>query len=82
MQAKFILVGTLILGLAACGQNPVDRGITGAGIGAAVGAAGALVSDNDVGPGALIGGLVGGAIGAATRSEDFDLGEPIYKRRF
>lgn len=82
MRVQLILAAGLVAGVAACGQNPVDRAITGAGIGAAAGAAGALVSDNDVGPGAALGGLVGGAIGAATSAEDFDLGEPVYKRRF
>ena len=81
MSSKFAILG-LVLALGACGANKVDRAITGAGIGAAVGAGGALVSDNDVGPGALLGGLVGGAIGAATDAEDFDLGTPVYKRRF
>ena len=81
MSSKVLIMG-LVLALAACGANPVDRAITGAAIGATAGAAGAAVSDNDIGPGALVGGLVGGAIGAATSSEDFDLGEPIYKRRF
>ena len=82
MRAQGMVALVLVAGLAACGHNQADRAITGAGIGAAVGAAGALVSDNDVGPGALVGGLVGGAIGAATTSEDFDLGTPVYKRRF
>lgn len=81
MSSKFAILG-LVLALGACGANKVDRAITGAAIGAAAGSAGALVSDNDIGPGALVGGLVGGAIGAATDADDFDLGEPIYKRRF
>lgn len=78
---SWVAIG-LVAGLAACGSNPADRAITGAGIGAAAGAAGALVSDNDIGPGALVGGLAGAVIGGATTSQDFDLGEPIYKRRF
>ena len=82
MRIQLILAMGLVAGLAACGSNPADRAITGAGIGAAAGAAGALVSDNDVGPGALVGGLAGAVIGGATSAEDFDLGDPIYRRRF
>lgn len=81
MSSKVLILG-LVLALGACGANKVDRAITGAAIGATAGAAGAAVSDNDIGPAAIVGGLVGGAVGAATDSGDFDLGEPIYKRRF
>ena len=82
MRTHSMVALAIVAALAACGSNPVDRAITGAGIGAAAGAAGALVSDNDIGPGAVVGGLAGAAIGAATSAEDFDLGEPVYKRRF
>lgn len=79
---KAIVAATLLGGLAACGNSAVDRGITGAAIGAAAGTAGAALTKNDLGPGALVGALVGGAVGAATNADDFDLGEPVYKRRY
>ena len=82
MRTHSLVALAVVAALAACGSNSVDRAITGAGIGAAAGAAGALVTDNDIGPAAVLGGLAGGAIGAATNAEDFDLGEPVYKRRF
>ena len=72
------------LGLAAfataCGTNPGDRAISGAGLGAAAGAGAALVSDNDIGPGALVGGLIGAVAGAATSPDQVDLGDPLWRR--
>ena len=82
MRKHSLVVLGLVAALAACGSNPTDRAITGAGIGAAAGAAGALVSDNDVGPGALVGALAGAAVGAATTTDQIDLGDPIYQGRF
>ena len=79
---KIFLAATLLGGLAACGNSPVDRGISGAAIGAAAGTAGAALTDNDLGPGALVGAVVGGAVGAATNSGDFDLGTPVWKRNY
>lgn len=60
----------VLLGVAACGTTPQERGITGAGIGTAAGyAAGAP----------LAGALVGGAAGVFTESDDVNLGKPIWK---
>jgi hypothetical protein len=59
-----------LLGLAACGSTPTERGITGAGIGGAAGAAvGAPIT----------GAVVGGAAGVFTDKDDINLGEPIWK---
>ncbi len=66
-------------GLAACGTSTTDRALSGAGIGAAGGAAvGALSGDPMTG--ALLGAGVGAAGGALTDREDIDLGEPIWRR--
>lgn len=65
--------------LAACGETTGDRALSGAGIGAGVGAVGgALVGGNPV-TGAAIGAAVGGVGGAATKSKDVDLGKPIWR---
>jgi osmotically inducible lipoprotein OsmB len=64
--------------LAACGNTTGERGLSGAGIGAAGGAiGGALVGAPAVG--AAIGGASGAAIGAFTDENDLDLGEPIWE---
>lgn len=58
-----------VLALAACGSTPTERGVTGAGLGAAAGyAVGAP----------LIGAAAGGAAGAFTERDDVNLGEPIW----
>jgi len=55
-----------VLTLSACGNDPGERALTGAGIGAGAGAVGgALIGGNPVG-GALIGGAAGAVTGAAT----------------
>jgi hypothetical protein len=53
------------LGLAACGETPGERAITGGLLGAGTGAAVGSFSGN-AGTGALIGGAVGAVGGAAT----------------
>jgi hypothetical protein len=63
-------LAVVLLGLAACGSTPTERGITGAGIGGAAGAAvGAPIT----------GAVVGGAAGVFTDKDDINLGEPIWK---
>lgn len=49
------LLAIAALGLAACGQTDLERGASGA----AIGAGAAAVTDNDVGVGAAVGGLAG-----------------------
>ena len=70
----------LALTLAACGTSTTDRAISGAGIGAGLGAAGAAVADGNVGRAALIGGAVGAAAGAITDANDVYLGDPVWRR--
>jgi osmotically inducible lipoprotein OsmB len=68
-----ILSGAALLALAACGDSPMERGLSGAGIGAGVGAAGSALTGGSVLGGAAIGGVVGGAAGALTDEDTIDL---------
>jgi osmotically inducible lipoprotein OsmB len=54
------------LALAACGADPVTRGVTGGLIGAGVGAGAAAVTHGNPATGALIGGGIGAAGGVLT----------------
>ena len=59
-----------LVGLAACGSTPTERGVTGAGLCAAAGyAVGAPI----------VGAVAGRAAGAFTEKDDVNLGEPIWK---
>ncbi len=69
----------LALGLAACGNTPEERAITGAGLGAATGGATAAVTGGSTLGGALLGGAAGAAAGALTDEDDVDLGDPIWE---
>lgn len=79
----FIIAGLLTasLSLAACGNRPGDRALSGGLIGAGGGAAiGGILGG---GGGALTGGLIGGAVGAGagalTSPRQVDLGDPIWR---
>ncbi len=77
---KFATVLALSLGLGACGSNPTDRGLSGAGIGSAAGAViGAATGGVSILAGALIGAAVGGATGALTTKEQINLGAPVWR---
>ena len=67
------------LTLAACGQTPGERAVSGAGLGAAAGAAGTALTGGNPTTGALIGGAVGGATGYFTDEHDVYMGEPAWK---
>ena len=69
----------LIAGLSACGQTKSDRALSGAGLGAAGGAAIGAMTGSPL-TGALIGGAAGAAGGALTDPEDVDLGRPLWRR--
>ena len=67
------------IALSGCGTSVGDRGLSGAGIGAAGGAVvGAIVGAPLVG--AAIGAGAGAAVGAATSPSDVDLGKPVWER--
>jgi hypothetical protein len=74
---SLLLVATLAL--SGCGESIGDRGLTGAGIGAAGGAViGAMVGAPLVG--AAIGAGAGAVAGAVTSPSQVDLGKPIWER--
>jgi osmotically inducible lipoprotein OsmB len=72
-----LILGSALL-LAACGQTPTDRALTGAGVGAAGGAlVGAVFGAPGIG--ALAGGAAGATVGAATDPSQVYLGQPVWK---
>jgi len=67
------------IALAGCGETVGDRGMSGAGIGAAGGAViGAMVGNPLAG--AAIGAGAGAVVGAATSPSQVDLGRPVWER--
>ena len=66
------------LSVVGCGSSPLDRGTTGAGIGAGAGLVGAAVLDASLLGGAAVGALAGGAVGVLTTEDDLYLGEPVW----
>ncbi len=79
MKKSIVIIFMTMPFLAACGETPGDRAVSGAGIGAGSGAAiGAATGGNPL-TGALIGGAVGGAGGAVTSPSQVDLGKPVWR---
>ena len=60
------VIAALALALAACGNSPGSRAVTGGLLGAGAGAGVSAVTGGDVGTGALIGGGLGAVGGAVT----------------
>lgn len=81
MKAPTTLIAgsLLMLSLTACGTDPAERALTGAGVGAASGAVIGAAAGNPV-LGAAVGAVVGGVGGAATSPSTVDLGKPVWKR--
>jgi hypothetical protein len=67
-------MAAIILSVAACGHDPGDRALSGAGIGAGAGVGAALLGAPLL-PAVIIGGAVGAATGAATSDKQIDLGK-------
>jgi len=67
--AAVLLVGAA---LSACGTSTADRSVSGAALGAGVGA---LAGP----PGIVIGALAGSATGAVTNPSQVNLGQPIWR---
>ena len=68
-----ILIASSVLLLAACGNTGTERALSGGGIGAGVGAAGAAITGGNPWAGAAIGGAAGAITGAATDKSQIDL---------
>jgi len=69
---KYLTATALILSIAACGEDPGERALSGAGIGAGVGVGAALLGAPLL-PAVIVGGAVGAATGAATSPKQIDL---------
>lgn len=72
-KTLLVLTTAVVLPLAACGDTKGERGLSGAGIGAGIGAAGAALTGGSVLGGALIGGAAGALTGVLTDEDDIDL---------
>ena len=74
------LLAAAALMLAACGTNPQDRTVSGAGIGAAGGAVIGAVTGLTVLEGAALGAVGGALTGALTDPDKLNFGEPFWRR--
>lgn len=74
-----VLAASLATLLSACGETKGDRALSGAGIGAGVGAVGSAVTGGSPLTGAVVGGAVGAAGGALTNKNDVNLGKPVWR---
>lgn len=73
MTKRFFAASLILAALTACGYTRGDRALSGAGIGAAGGAAIGVVTGGDPLTGAVIGGAAGAATGAFTDPDDVNL---------
>lgn len=82
-MVKTVTTAGLVLCVAllasACGDTKTERGLSGAGLGAAGGAVGGLLLGVDPVTGAVLGGAAGAATGVMTDKEQIDLGKPAWK---
>lgn len=81
---RTVMTAGLLLSVAllasACGETKTDRGLSGAGIGAAGGALGGAILGIDPVTGAVLGGAAGAATGVMTDKDQIDLGKPVWKK--
>jgi len=73
------LVFCVALLASACGETKTERGLSGAGLGAAGGAVGGALLGIDPLTGAVLGGAAGAATGVMTDQKQIDLGKPAWK---
>ncbi len=81
MMHKLATIGmsaALVAALAGCGNNPIDRGLSGAALGAGAGLIGAALIDEDLAGGAILGGAAGASAGILTNSSQINLGAPAW----
>lgn len=72
------LSAALALGLSGCGSSTGDRGLSGAGLGAAGGAVIGAMTGSWV-TGAAIGAAAGAATGILTDDSQIHLGKPVWQ---
>jgi osmotically inducible lipoprotein OsmB len=65
-MTKYLVLASILLGTAACGDTWGQRAVTGGGIGAGSGALLGALTPIGLLPGALVGGAIGAGVGAAT----------------
>ena len=65
-MARIALATLMVLALAACGESPGGRAVSGGLLGAGAGAGVGALTGGNVGTGALVGGGIGAAGGALT----------------
>jgi uncharacterized membrane protein len=75
---KVLLASALLISLSACGHDPGERALSGAGIGAGAGAVGGALLGNPL-AGAAVGGAVGAAAGGLTSDKQINMGKPVWK---
>jgi len=73
MTKRIVAVTLMLAALSACGYSRGERALSGAGIGAAGGAALGAITGGDPLTGAVIGGAGGAAVGAFTDPDDVNL---------
>ena len=71
---KGLAVSALMLSMTACGHDPGERALSGAGIGAGVGVVGTVLTGGCITCGAVVGGAVGAAAGGLTSDKQINLG--------
>ena len=76
---RYAVVGIAFM-LSACGSTTEERGVSGAGIGAAAGAVIGAVTGLSIVQGVVIGAAAGGLTGVLTDEETIDLGDPVWKK--
>lgn len=72
-KTLLVLTTALVLPLAACGDTRGERALSGAGIGAGIGAAGAALTGGSILGGVVVGGVAGAATGALVDKDVIDL---------
>ncbi|MEM7547907.1 MAG: hypothetical protein AAF367_20470 [Pseudomonadota bacterium] len=67
MRIEHLVAGVVIVvTLAACGNRPTERALSGAGVGGAVGAVGTAIVGGPVLAGAAVGAAAGAVVGAVS----------------
>lgn len=79
-RAAVLIVPAVLFTLAGCGSTTEDRGLSGAGIGAAAGTVIGAVTGFGLVQGALVGAAAGGLTGVATTKDQVNLGNPAWKK--